>query len=301
MSGLEPPAKNRCVRSIAMFLSLFVGHALALNCDDVTELINAGVSAELVSQTIRAAAPVPSAADIDCLVARHSPQPVVDAAYEAAGIPQPVPVEIAAPSTCGAETVRVNTSGLTPDYAAAFTARAEALPKYLMSYCRSLGVGTGFDVQVTWDDDHLTILIIDPAFVPAPNALVTGQREPFNGISLERQTALANLLLGWSLGTMDGRPLTDPLRRAIVEAEYAVVYRRPERNESMGFPFIRYAARMYPQGTIVFAAGKSTTIFTDTTPPDGLFALDAPNVPSLSGKLSDTAAVYAFFDVPLPE
>lgn len=64
---------------VQMFLSLFAGPVLALNCDDVTGLINAGVSADLVAQTIRAASPAPSSADIDCLLARHTPKPVLDA------------------------------------------------------------------------------------------------------------------------------------------------------------------------------------------------------------------------------
>lgn len=72
-----------------MLITMLVPEALAIGCEDIVGLVGAGVSSDLVVQTIQAASAAPSRADIDCMVRKKLPDQVVRAARVAAGVGEP--------------------------------------------------------------------------------------------------------------------------------------------------------------------------------------------------------------------
>ncbi len=287
-----------------MFLAFIAGPAFAITCEDVMGLVNGGVATDLVVATIAAAAPGPSAADVNCLIKHDAPVAVVQAARAAEAVEQPVAATAAAPA-CGGHNVHVTTTGLTADFVAVFTDRASAFAAYLMQRCSTIGASSGFDIVASFDGATLSMIVVDPAFTPTSSSFAAGQRMGLNGIAMYRPTALAAALMGWTWGSVMHRAGDDGLRRAVVAAQYAVLYRRPDVKQSLLFGFTDVQGLMYPQRTVVLYAGTKTMSFETSAnwslSPNDYFPVAAPSVPDLGGRLPGTDAVYRFFDVPVPQ
>lgn len=292
-----------------MLLSLLVAPALALTCEEIGLLIEAGVPTTVVIQTINAAAPPPDEADVKCLSAMGADPAVVEAAQLV--VPKPKATWGASvPSTAGCDVgaVAVSTLGLSEENAEDFVGRGPDLRKYLNYSCDRVPLtGGAYLVEIYVKESDLFIVLAEVRTDPSPWAWVSGKdlRTPFDAVWLKRQGVLAKALHDWAFEVVRPRKFSDPVRRAVSAATYAVRYDRADLGESLLFAFAPDQGRMYPQAPIIFRSRATTRLFLPSTMAssaalsrDWLFALDPPDTPDLAGKLPGTDVIYRFFGEP---
>jgi hypothetical protein len=150
--------------SVWLFAACFPGQVLALSCDDVALLIEAGTPLSIVYQTVRDSSPRPSTKDLSCLRSKGMTSDVVGKIADAAGLAWVEPsVEasmsagVAGPAADAgawlpAPSVRV--SGMDHEHAAAAIKAgpdfAQKVGLYRRDFCPSLQA-TAYQVDVAYE------------------------------------------------------------------------------------------------------------------------------------------------------
>ncbi|MDP2314344.1 MAG: hypothetical protein Q8P41_15690 [Pseudomonadota bacterium] len=155
---------RRSIVSASLFAASFPGHALALSCDDVALLIEAGTPLSIVYETVRASSPRPSTEDLSCLRSKGMTSDVVGKIADAAGLAWVKPsvaastsADVAGPAPdAGAQlpAPSVRVSGMDYEHAAAAIKAgpdfAEKVSLYRRALCPSLETTT-YQVDVAYE------------------------------------------------------------------------------------------------------------------------------------------------------